>query len=213
MTADDLTDDQIRELREALLRESGNQFTADTDATGMALYDLDRYGPHLRESAKIVRAIARDRCVELINARKEAAVTETAPNLDSDIGAWPDDRLLAELALTREACEREPDPFAARTYELRARKLELQRKLAIHNRLETERLDALEVAVTRIALLETALRRALNGWQAVVTGSRYGDPLPDIASLRAVLETHESAEAAILAAIAHAPPRTPRAAR
>lgn len=67
--AKSITDEQIRELREALLRESDGQFTSDTDATGIALYDLDRYPPHLREDARIIKDIARERCVEIIKAR------------------------------------------------------------------------------------------------------------------------------------------------
>jgi hypothetical protein len=69
LTAKSITDQQIRELRATLLRESGNQFTSETDATGMALYDLDKYPPHLREDARIIKDIAREHCVEIINAR------------------------------------------------------------------------------------------------------------------------------------------------
>lgn len=69
LTAKSITDEQIRELRVTLIRESDNQFTSDTDATGMALYDLDRYPPHLREDARIIKGIARERCAEIINAR------------------------------------------------------------------------------------------------------------------------------------------------
>lgn len=66
-----ITGEEIRELRIVLLRESGNQFTSDTDATGMALYDLDKYPPHLREDARILRDIARERCIEIITTRKQ----------------------------------------------------------------------------------------------------------------------------------------------
>jgi hypothetical protein len=69
LTAKSITDDQIRELRATLLRESGNQLTSETDATGMALCDLDKYPPHLREDAQIIKDIARERCVEIINDR------------------------------------------------------------------------------------------------------------------------------------------------
>lgn len=65
-----ITDEEIRELRIVLLRESGNQFTSDTDATGVALYDLDKFPPHLREDARILRDNARERCIEIIAMRK-----------------------------------------------------------------------------------------------------------------------------------------------
>jgi len=64
-----ITDEQIRELREALLRESGNQFTSDTDTTGQALLDPNRYPQHLRADAKIMKDIARARCAEILAAR------------------------------------------------------------------------------------------------------------------------------------------------
>lgn len=69
LTAKSITDEQIRELRETLLRESGNQFNSDTDATGMALYDLDKFPPHLREDAQIIKDLARERCCKIIYAR------------------------------------------------------------------------------------------------------------------------------------------------
>lgn len=60
LTVDTITDEQIRELRKALMRESGGQMTDDTDLCGNALwYD----GP--------LRQIARFRCVEILNARNE----------------------------------------------------------------------------------------------------------------------------------------------
>jgi len=71
LTVESITDAQIRELRNELLSESRNQFTLDTDATGMALYDLDRCPPNLREDARILKVIARERCCEIINARSK----------------------------------------------------------------------------------------------------------------------------------------------
>ncbi len=67
LTADTITDKQIRELREALFKESGNQMTDDTDETGMALQDPLSFPKHLRESAMIIRNLARARCAEIIN--------------------------------------------------------------------------------------------------------------------------------------------------
>lgn len=69
VTAETITDEQIRELRSELLGESNNQFTSETDATGMALYDLDKFPPHLRKDALIVRDIAREQCAAAWNAR------------------------------------------------------------------------------------------------------------------------------------------------
>ena len=69
VTADTITDAQIRDLRALLLKESGNQCTSDTEATGMALSDPDQCPPPLRGDAKIIKAIAREHCAALWNAR------------------------------------------------------------------------------------------------------------------------------------------------
>jgi hypothetical protein len=61
-----VTDEQILELRGRLLRESGNQMTADTDACGAALRDPSGYPAHLRAVATFERDAGRARCAELI---------------------------------------------------------------------------------------------------------------------------------------------------
>lgn len=70
-TADTITDDQIRKLRENLLKESLNQMTIDTDACGMALYELESYPSHLKEAASILRKIGRARCAEILGDRND----------------------------------------------------------------------------------------------------------------------------------------------
>jgi hypothetical protein len=70
LTGDTITDEQIRDLRKALLRESDNQMNNDTDATGMALTDPD--DPKFRNTrdvAKWAREHGRARCAEILNAR------------------------------------------------------------------------------------------------------------------------------------------------
>lgn len=69
LTAESITDAQIRALREVLLRESDNQFTCDVDETGMALWDLNKYPPHLKPIAQVVKQLARERCAEILNTR------------------------------------------------------------------------------------------------------------------------------------------------
>jgi hypothetical protein len=69
-TADTITDEQIRELRTALLKESDNQFTSETDETGMALIDpTEPKYAKVRDVATVVRTLARARCAEILNAR------------------------------------------------------------------------------------------------------------------------------------------------
>jgi len=69
VTAETITDEQIRHLRSVLIKESGNQCTSDTEATGMALSDPDQCSLSIRGDAKIIRAIAREQCAALWNAR------------------------------------------------------------------------------------------------------------------------------------------------
>lgn len=69
LTADTITDEQIRELREQLLRESDNQFTCDTDSCGMALKNLEAFPEHVRDTARVVRRLERERCADVFNAR------------------------------------------------------------------------------------------------------------------------------------------------
>lgn len=68
LTADTITDEQIRKLRDDLFKESSNQMTDDTDACGMALCGPKSYPDHLKETASIMRSIGRARCAELLNA-------------------------------------------------------------------------------------------------------------------------------------------------
>lgn len=72
MSATQITDDQIRELRGRLLRESGNQMNADTDACGDALRDPSGYPAHLRAVATFVRDAGRARCTELIETDSDS---------------------------------------------------------------------------------------------------------------------------------------------
>lgn len=70
VTAATVTDAQIRELRETLFRESGNQMTDDTDATGMALTDpSDPRFSGVRDVAEWTREYGRARCAEILNVR------------------------------------------------------------------------------------------------------------------------------------------------
>ncbi len=69
LTADTITDEQIRKLRDDLLKESLNQLTNDTDACGMALRDPKSYPGHLQKTASILRSIGRGRCASILNAR------------------------------------------------------------------------------------------------------------------------------------------------
>lgn len=69
LTADTITDDMIRALREDLFKESLNQMTNDTDACGMALCDPQTLPSHLQETVLILRNIARARLAEILNAR------------------------------------------------------------------------------------------------------------------------------------------------
>ena len=71
LTADTITDEQIRKLRDDLLKESLNQMTDDTDACGMALRDPKSYPGHLQDTASIMRSIGRARCAEILNARDD----------------------------------------------------------------------------------------------------------------------------------------------
>ena len=61
LTIDTITDEQIRGLRDDLLKESSNQMTDDTDACGMALRDPQSYS--------VLRDLGRARCVEIFNSR------------------------------------------------------------------------------------------------------------------------------------------------
>lgn len=65
ITAATITDAQIRALREALFRESGNQMTDDTDATGMALTNPSdpRYSA-VKSTAEWAREYGRARCAD-----------------------------------------------------------------------------------------------------------------------------------------------------
>lgn len=67
MTAETITDEQIRELRSRLLRQSDNQMTNDTDMCAMALWDPDRPPAHLREDARILKQLGREHCAEIYN--------------------------------------------------------------------------------------------------------------------------------------------------
>jgi hypothetical protein len=70
VTSDTITDEQIRELRNELLKESFNQMTDDSDACGMALRDLKMYPQHLQYTASIIKDISRTRCAKILNTRK-----------------------------------------------------------------------------------------------------------------------------------------------
>lgn len=74
LTADTITDEQIRKLRDDLLKESLNQLTNDTDACGMALRDPQSYPCHLQETASILRGIGRALCAEILNSRVDGAM-------------------------------------------------------------------------------------------------------------------------------------------
>jgi hypothetical protein len=71
LSADTITDAQIRKLRDDLFSESSNQMTDDTDACGMALRDPQSYPSRLAETASIMRSIGRARCAEILNARDD----------------------------------------------------------------------------------------------------------------------------------------------
>jgi hypothetical protein len=71
-TGHTITDEQIRELRNLLFQESGNQMTNDTDACGMALIDPDEQRfRDVADVAKSVREMCRARCAEILNARAQ----------------------------------------------------------------------------------------------------------------------------------------------
>lgn len=63
-TATNLTDDDLHSLREALLKESDNQFTGDVEACGNAL--SEHPNPDFR---MFLRTVGRERCADLLNMR------------------------------------------------------------------------------------------------------------------------------------------------
>lgn len=69
LTADTITDEQIRTLLKQLLLESDGQFTCDTDSCGMALKALEAFPEHVRDTARVVCRLERERCAEIFNAR------------------------------------------------------------------------------------------------------------------------------------------------
>lgn len=69
LTADTITEEQIRKLRDGLFKESLHQMTNDTDACGMALRDPQLYPDHLQKNASILKALGRARCAEILNIR------------------------------------------------------------------------------------------------------------------------------------------------
>lgn len=79
-----ITDEQIRSLRERLLRASGNQMTGDIDSCETALRDPESYPPHLRGLATFVRDAERVRCAELLHHEEHCSVCDPVNGWDVD---------------------------------------------------------------------------------------------------------------------------------